>query len=368
MSASTSPRPDRVSNVRARLTHVSASPPRSDICPPDRQLALPFAVDRAQRTELQRGDRVYLDELVACAERNGMIGTLVRFHDDVMRWQVVLDDNCGTVRCRPCNVRRDRIEIVDVDGGTMTRLRPAWPVPDDAAASANLLLMQQAMAPGRTVRPFLGHVLLFEGCSAREHKPPSVVVLPSDAPLWDESAFMEALRARLDGTETSVDFVAVEWDAVSDKAFSQSLIAMIAHAHATDGVYVALRTRENTSRFAMLHALSGANDDTTRALLGRGAVFCAPTEAIVFHRDNMVKLPTSMSLEQAIRIASGVVTDGIEHPCPICLNPPSSSESTIFLPCECKATVHLSCYTKMQREGVTKCPLCRGVLSNIDAR
>ena len=316
---------------------------------------------------MRRGDRVYLAALEACSERNGMIGTLVHFRDDVMRWQVVLDDGRGTVRCRPCNVRRDRIEIVDADGSTTVQLRPAWPAPGDAAASANLLLMQQAAAPGRGVRPFVGRVLLFEGCNAREHRPPSVMHLPSDAPLWDESAFTEALRARL-CPAARVELVAVEWDAVSEKAFTQSLMAMIAHAHATDGVYVALRTRENTRRFALLHALSGANEYTTHALLGSGTVFCTPTEAIVFHRDNMVKLPTSMSLEQAVRIASGVVTDGIEHPCPICLDPPTSSESTVFLPCACKATVHLSCYETMRWEGVTRCPLCRGTLSDIDAR
>ena len=53
-------------------------------------------------------------------------------------------------------------------------------------------------------------------------------------------------------------------------------------------------------RFALLQVMSQSNDTTAMALLGNGTVM-SPTEAIAFCRDDMVKLPTSLTLEQAVR-------------------------------------------------------------------
>jgi hypothetical protein len=145
--------------------------------------------------------------------------------------------------------------------------------------------------------------------------------------------------------------------------FLFSISDMIVRAHATSNVvYVAVRTPSNTLRFGILHALSGENLDVQETILGNGTVLCCPTEAIVYHSDNMIKLPTSMTLAQATRKVTDMILNGIDTPCPICLKPPSAGNATVFIPCECKAAIHLSCLRLMYEHKTQRCPLCRSNL------
>ena len=118
----------------------------------------------------------------------------------------------------------------------------------------------------------------------------------------------------------------------------------------------------------MLHALSGANDGTACALLSRGTIICSPTEAIVYHKDNMIKLPSTMTLLQAARKVVDVVDNGIDTPCPICLQYPSATEPTVFMPCECKVSIHLSCMQQLMDNNIVNCPVCRTTLGKLETR
>eukprot|EP00966_Prymnesium_polylepis_P164917 3813021-Prymnesium_polylepis.1 len=63
---------------------------------------------------------------------------------------------------------------------------------------------------------------------------------------------------------------------------------MILRAHSHDSVvYVAIRTGDNTNRFGLLHALSGESMQVLITIANKGSILCSPTEAIVYHADNM---------------------------------------------------------------------------------
>ena len=60
---------------------------------------------------------------------------------------------------------------------------------------------------------------------------------------------------------------------------------------------------------------------------------CEPTGALVFHRDNVLKLPGTLTIEAAVRkIAELVFAD--ELTCPICRDD-ASTEPFVFMPCPC---------------------------------
>ena len=147
--------------------------------------------------------------------------------------------------------------------------------------------------------------------------------------------------------------------------FGLSVMSMIHMAHArSDLLQIAVRTEENTARFARLHALSGKNIHATMACAGVGTIFCEPTDAIAFHRDNMIKLPTSLSLAQAVRKVTEMVENGCDTECCICMEDMSRGEDMpVFMPCPCKASIHLACLRKL-REGSAACPLCRAPLAD----
>jgi hypothetical protein len=149
------------------------------------------------------------------------------------------------------------------------------------------------------------------------------------------------------------------WSIDSEKSFLSSIGAFIHKAHSTTSVvYVTIRTKANTERFGILHALSGENVQVATVLVNGGSILCSPTEAIVYHADNMVKLPTSMSLLQATRRVADMVLNGADTPCPICLDS-ICLHTTVFIPCECKAPIHFSCFRLLYERGTRKCPVCR---------
>eukprot|EP00966_Prymnesium_polylepis_P117147 2706990-Prymnesium_polylepis.1 len=90
------------------------------------------------------------------------------------------------------------------------------------------------------------------------------------------------------------------------------------------------------------------------AIVNKGSILFSPTEAIVDHADNMVKLPTSMSLQ-----GCGYGSERRRHsPCPICLDP-ICFHTTVFIPCECKAPIRISCLRLLYERGSDTSPLCR---------
>ena len=157
------------------------------------------------------------------------------------------------------------------------------------------------------------------------------------------------------------------WDS-SRPEFLNSVMRMISQAHRGSSLYLAIRTAENTNHFGILHALSGEQENVTEQLVGRGCVICDPTEAIAYHKDNMVKLPTSMTLPQAIRKISDMVENGVEAQCQICLEMTGGSEPTVFMPCVCMVPIHKMCLLTIYDSGCSVCPVCRSGFNNLDVR
>ena len=319
-------------------------------------------------TELRVGVRAEVHGLVARPDLNGKLCTLVRFYEDVGRWQLNIDGSTEAVRARPSNLRRDRIEVVLDEGVAVSFcvMRPEWRNPQSADESALHILIEQVFA--QRTKTFDGSIIVHtHGQPARKFAPPPVVVLPSSKELWDADTLMAAVGSALPHG-VDVKEAPVLWEDPSEREFCFSMTAMIMRAHTTTPVYIAVRTIENTRRFATLHVLSGESPDLI-SRLGRGTVICTPTEAIAYHKDNMVKLPTTLSLRQAARKVAEMVQHGVETPCPICLELPSSAEPTVFMPCgECKVAIHLSCMQRLHDNAVTICPNCRSPLGELEVR
>ena len=140
----------------------------------------------------------------------------------------------------------------------------------------------------------------------------------------------------------------------------------ILKAHGSETIYVAVRTTTNTHKFGVLQTMVGENTAITQTLLGRGSVVCEPTGAIAFHKDNMIKLSTTMTLSQSTRNVVDMVTNGIDALCPICMEAPSASDPTVFMPCECKVEIHHSCLLRLVDNKSMSCPVCRTPLGRID--
>lgn len=323
---------------------------------------------RRMSSQLSIGDRAEIHGLVARPELNGILCTLVRFHQDVQRWQLQIDGSKEVVRARPSNLRRDRIEIVADDEPVVAIMRPQWKYPDDVDESAHWFLVEHVLT--RRTKTFAGSIVIhIHGHAQREFKTPPVLILPSSKKLWNTDDLMAAIKTALPSS-IDVQEAPVPWNQLSEKDFIIGMTIMIMQAHSTSStVYVAIRTRENTGRFGMLHTMSGGSPNmVVPLLLTKGTVICSPTEAIAYHKDNMVKLPTSMSLSQASRKVADMVLHGIEVPCPICLEPPSFSEHTVFMPCECRVSIHLSCMQKLLDKNTTNCPVCRSPLGELETR
>ena len=316
--------------------------------------------------ELCIGDLVELHGLVADPDLNGKLGTLVRFDTDVQRWQLRMNDLTKTVRASTRNLRRDRIEIVPHDGPGSCIMRPAWRNPRSADESAHNILVEYVLK--QRVGSFAGKILIHaHGQLTRVFEPPSITLLPTSTLLWDPHKLMSDVRAALP-PGMHVMKAPIEWNVLSDREFNLSIVTMIMQAHSTSTVFVAIRTHENTKRFGILHATSGENLDVARIFCKGGTVICSPTDAIVYHKDNMIKLPTTLSPTQAVRKVVDMVQHGIETACPICLEPPLPSDPTVFMPCECKVSIHLSCMQQIHDNRCTICPVCRSALGKLETR
>ena len=86
--------------------------------------------------------RAEIHGLVVRPALNNKLCTLLRFHKDVERWQVQVDGLTEVLRVRAYNLRRDRIEIVPVDGPVSCIMRPLWPNPQDADETAQHVLVE----------------------------------------------------------------------------------------------------------------------------------------------------------------------------------------------------------------------------------
>jgi hypothetical protein len=317
---------------------------------------------------MQTGDEVEFHSLVARSDLNGSAGTLLDFDSVAGRWQVAVLSSSERVRARSINIRRDRIELSPVDAPSVCVTRSRWLDPDNADRSAQHVLT--SYMKGQMSVSFAGNILIHTtGSPPRSFKPPTVLtILETGTRLWDTETLLSSIRSSIPSS-VAVRDVCLPWTTPSQQTFLSSINAMILRAHSTsDIVYVAVRTNSNTQRFGILHALSGENADIQRLILNKGTVLCSPTEAIVYHRDNMVKLPTSMTLLQATRKVTDMILHGIDTPCPICLEPPSAEMPTVFVPCECKAPIHLSCLRLLYENRKTECPLCRTALGSPDMR
>jgi hypothetical protein len=290
------------------------------------------------------------------------MGTIVRFLSDVERWQVQLQENKDMVRVRESNLRRDRIEITPDDAPVHCVFYPAWSNREDAEQSANQALVQYVLA--RQTQTFAGRILVYaQNRVPYEYKAPKVILLRPSSQLWDVSQLSNAIRAALPHADVQLAHLAYD---ASLPEFLNSATRMILQAHRDQVIYVAIRTTTNTQNFGVLQTMVGENTAVTQTLLGCGSVVCEPTGAIVFHKDNMIKLSTTMTLSQATRKVADMVTNGIEALCPICMEAPLASDPTVFMPCECKVAIHHSCLLRLFDNKSTSCPVCRTPLGRID--
>jgi hypothetical protein len=279
----------------------------------------------------------------------------------------------AVVCVRPVNLCiLDQILAHDDQGAPMAlQIRAGWLDSGDWNKSAAAVFYQLV----RGLR-LDGDFVNFQGtvsarCDGVWHRfrPPPVVAAslpPDQETFWNGPKLMTAIRARLASLcpAPSVEEAAFDWAAATEAAFDSSVTRVIARAHIDASVvHVALRTPENSGRFTLLQALSGADPASMNvALRIPGSMVLAPTECIVFHKDNMVKLPTAtMSIDQAARKAAQVVREGVDVECPICLYGLASDERpAVFMPCSCKGGIHAECLLRLRDGGCVTCPLCRG--------
>ena len=333
------------------------------------------------------GDRVAIHNLVQRFDLNGTEGTLVRFHRDAGRWQIALFSDT-TILARAANLQRacghldaDRIEVLveasEGNGDGHKRCvvpRRHWTVPEEIATSAQMVLVNLLLAQPGYQKKFGGEIVLYErNRPPRFHVPPPITVLPESVPipLWDPDILTSALRTALH-PRNSLAIAPIDWDEPDDFKFAfMTVTRFIERAHNSEDVYLALRTDKNRSRFAALQVMSSADSSLALAMdaahilqkTNHRTVCCTPTEAIVYHRDNMVKLPSCMALDVAVRKVLDLVTHGTEVACPLCLELPSVDQATVFLPCVCNVAIHIECMQKLHDMNVKTCPTCR---SDID--
>jgi hypothetical protein len=329
--------------------------------------------DRAKKTKnprrFQAGDSVELRGLLLDPKLNGTKGTLIAFDSDVGRWQVEVEDSGKStekrprvLRVKPANLSGDHLLVQFHQGKTVRLSRSQWSRPDDPVRSMEhvYIALVRPRGPGHVVGGFKGEITaLLDGQPPLLYRPPSVAVLDHDRPFveWNPDLLFDEIRRRLTGFEV-VAFKA-EWDAPTEILFSQSVAVAVAEAHARPNlVQVAVRTYKNSHRFGLMQALSESNACVTAALLGRGHVVVDPTEAIVYRYDDMIKLPGSMTLQQAGRkVAEVVLTPPEELVCPVCLE--YVVERSVFMPCPCKTIVHALCLESLFKDHCAACPVCR---------
>lgn len=313
------------------------------------------------------GEWVHIEALRSRTDLNGRRGKVVRYHCDVQRWEIHISEShtLQRVRLRRPNFARDRI-VVQNEGEEICVEWPAWPSRNDPDGAALKLVIDRCKDTGM----FSGKVVVHSaGAPPRQVLLPWLVALTPKSVPWDAAALIRGIAENMPPSLT-VEQAEVAWTLPTDDAFGQSVTSMIRTAHArSDLLQVAVRTAANTARFTQLHALSGENIHTLMACAGVGTVICEPTDAIAFHRDNLVKLPTSLSLAQAVRKVTEMVENGCDVECCICMEDMSRGEDIpVFMPCPCKASIHLACLRKL-RERSAACPLCRAPLTDdVDTR
>ena len=316
------------------------------------------------------GDTVELRGLAARADLNGAVGIVLRFDETVARWHVKLGRTLHTcpaeyeealqkgelIRVRTANLRRDQLLAHERDGTFIGRyMRSEWCYPADPETSAAALLAKFAMEDA--MASFSGRIRILVDDEWRDWEAPRIITLPSTAPLWDGQQLIAAVQAKLPPDVTAKP-ANIAWDAERERPFNDSMTEMVLAAHAdASTVHMAIRTAENTARFTWLHVLMQQNTNTTLSLLGLSTTVCRPTEAIAFHRDNLIKLPTSMSQAQAVRKVIQMVSG--DDSCPICLDS-LHTDTAVFVPCPCRASIHLKCLVELREGGATACPVCRG--------
>tara|TARA_B110001452_G_scaffold50821_2_gene38842 strand:+ start:1576 stop:2532 length:957 start_codon:yes stop_codon:yes gene_type:complete len=306
---------------------------------------------------LSVGDSVEIHGLSSRTDLNGTVGTLLRFHSEADRWQVQVRETGEAVRVRPANVRCDRIEVL-VGGDVRSFLmRPDWAAPLDADESAYFVLVGYVLA--EKTNAFCGVIWIHsDGQPPREFKPSQITVLPPTNSVWDATELMDAIKTALPTRRDDVREAPVRWNAASERDCHLSMEATIlsAHSDSPSPIYVAARTATNLARFALFQVLC------ERSPPAAGTIVCAPTEVIVFHGDDFIKIPGSFTLTQATRKISDMVTTGIQTACPVCLEAPSASDHTVFMPCPCSVAIHLSCLQRLMDEEIRRCPICRAPL------
>lgn len=329
--------------------------------------------DSAKRTtnvrRFRAGDSVELRGLVLDPKLNGTKGTLIAFDSDVERWQVNVEDNGKStderrriLRVKPANLSGDHVLVQFQEGRTVRLTRSQWSRPDDPVRSMEqvYVALVRPSGTGDLAGGFKGEISArLDGQPPLLYRPPSVAVLDHDQPFveWNPDLLIGEIRSRLTGFE--VVPVKIYWDAPTEILFSRSVAVAVAEAHARPNlVQVAIRTSKNSRCFGLMQALSESNACVTTALLGRGHVVVEPTEAVVYRSDDMIKLPGSMTLQQAGRkVAEVVLTPPEELVCPVCLE--YVVERSVFMPCPCKTIVHARCLQSLLKDHCAACPVCR---------
>lgn len=315
-----------------------------------------------QHIEYDADAVVELYGLKSRPELNGQTGHIIKYDATVRRWQVRLASR-EIVRVQPANVRGDHLRLTESGKKSVVLMRSQWKDPEDVTASANQMIINVLTTRSRvTVQDFHGDVTVHvDGKRPMEHVPPVMMVIPSKSPTWGKELH-RGISQRLPGYD--VREAPLPWTASLDEFMKTSMV-MVAAAHAHKQlVQVVRRTEQNQERFAMVQMFSQQSDRVALATMHRGHMICHPTDAVVFHSDNFVMLPTTMTLEQAVRkVAQIVEGEGYEEKCFLCLESIFSKASR-FMPCSCKVNVHIECAARICKKANAKCPVCRGELSD----
>lgn len=302
---------------------------------------------------------IQLRDLISRKDLNHRRAQVVKWHADADRWEVLVEVGPMTerVRVHSRNISRDHILMID---GTL-EVRTEWPAWLGASADevARKLLAERCESSGSFNGRFSIHIA---GQAVRELADLGLVISPPSAETWDECVLAEAIRTVL-SDRVQIVLSSALWRAPSEQSFRRRNVAILLRAHMKPNVLQLLvRTTSNTKRFAQMQVFAASHPSVTNLACGQGTVFCTPTDAVVFHLDNMIKLPVTMTPMQAARKVAEMVEVGCEGLiCPICLDDMTDPEDyPIFMPCPCSAHIHLKCLQKLANE--TLCPLCRDPL------
>ena len=304
---------------------------------------------------LKAGQTVYINGLLRRTDLNNKLCELVRWHVHVGRWEILLH-NCGErILVRSENIVHDHyIQLLGTLNGHKID-HCIWIDGDNHTGSARAAVVELCGNGGRFCGSAFFRRMGYEDCH-RVALPAILPLLEKHDTFWNALDIINILAPKLAPGITRIE----RWD---DSGGLRCMFANLKAVHANPGMFLlAVRTAANTETFTRMQIMCELNEWNISTRPKNDTVVIEPASIMAFHKDNLVKIYKSRStIDQAMRKICEMVDHGCEGQlCPVCLEDmtPNPGSRCVFMPCECKVSIHAACFEKIRDSG--HCPVCRG--------